>query len=143
MHFLSPSTKNKKNPARKNSLYFRKWNFVALILKKTFIFFKRKLFLYFLKWNPVRFSSGSKNKKTFRSEKISYALQKKWDLLILILKNFLYFRKQKSFYISGNRTFLYFGKCIFRTMHNIFRTRSIFRNLIYLELEAYLKPWYI
>ena len=36
----------------------------------------------------------------------------------------------KTFYISGNGTFFYFWKRVFRT-------------LAYLELEAYSKPWYI
>ena len=48
--------KIKKIYSEKDSLYFRKWNFLALILKKfrkrkprkNFIYFlKRKLFLYF------------------------------------------------------------------------------------------------
>ena len=33
----------------KNSLYFCKWNFLALISKKVSYFLKSKLFLYFLK----------------------------------------------------------------------------------------------
>ena len=36
--------KKKKIHSEKSSLYFRKWNFLALILKK---------FLYFRKWNPA------------------------------------------------------------------------------------------
>ena len=37
---------------------------------------------------------------------------------------------EKTYYISENRTFLCFGKVIFRT-------RSSFRTLIYLETETY------
>ena len=37
--------KNWKNPPPKNSLYFRKWNFLALILKKILIFSQKKTFL--------------------------------------------------------------------------------------------------
>ena len=39
---LGPSSKNKKNLPQENSLYFEKWNFLALVLKN---------FLYFGKWN--------------------------------------------------------------------------------------------
>ena len=48
----------------KKSLYFRKWNFLALILKKFLYFLKRKLFLYLQKWNPALFSPSSKNNKS-------------------------------------------------------------------------------
>ena len=74
------------------------------------------------------FSPTSKNRKFL--QKISHA-QGKWNFLILILKNFLYFLKRKLFsyfrkrktpkkflifqetelsHISGKETFLYFGK---------------------------------
>ena len=115
---FSPSSKNKKKSIpKKNSLYFRKWNFLALILTKFLYFLKRRLFLYI--------QNGA-------SEKNSYVFLKR--------NLFLYFRKRKprrrsfkykkTFYISGNGTFLYFEKGIFRT-------------LAYLELEAYSEPWYI
>ena len=61
--------------------------------------------LYFRKWIP--------------SKNLLYFLKRKL---------FLYFRNlEKIMYISGNGTFLYFGKGIFRT-------------LAYLELEAYFEP---
>ena len=44
-----PKKKIKKNPPRKNSLYFWKWNCLALMLKRYLYFLKRKLFLYFPK----------------------------------------------------------------------------------------------
>ena len=85
----------------------------------------------------------------------------------LLRESFLYFLKKASktagngnpekilileetelSYISGNGTFLYFRKCnflIFLERHiqnpSKFRTRSIFRTLTYLELEAYPEPW--
>ena len=86
----------RKNHPEKNSLYFQKSNFLALMLKKLlyflkrkfflyflkrkfFLYFlKRKLFLYFLKLNPSVFNPSMKNKRN--------SLQ----------KNFLYFRKQKT-----------------------------------------------
>ena len=76
-----PKKKIKKNPPRKNSLYFWKWNCLALMLKRYLYFLKRKLFLYFpkrklclyflkrklflifRKWNSVLFSSRTKNEK--------------------------------------------------------------------------------
>ena len=45
-------------------------------------------------------------------------------------KKFLIFQETELSYISGNGTFLYFGKDIFRTP-------------AYLELEAYSEPWHI
>ena len=69
-------------------------------------------------------------------------------------KESLYFRKWKPlqiFYISGNGTFSYFGKDMFRIviLRNflvfreryiqnpaIFRTRGIFRTLVYLKSET-------
>ena len=71
-YFLSPSSRNKKTPSKKSSyifLYFRKWNFLALILKN-FLYFLKKTFLinslYFRKQNFLVFQetsyiSGSKN----------------------------------------------------------------------------------
>ena len=42
--------KKKEKSPRKNPLYFRKWNFLALILKKNFLYFiKRNPFLIFSK----------------------------------------------------------------------------------------------
>ena len=117
-----PDPRNKKK-----SLYIRKWNFLALILKK----------------NP---GNGNPEKKSLLFQETE-TLKK---LLIFPEKepfsptegNFLHFRTRKSrknLYISGNRTFSYFGKGIFRTLaylepwhiHNydIFRTRGIFRTL--------------
>ena len=69
-------------------------------------------------------------------------------------KESLYFRKWeplKILYISGNGTFLYFGKSILRILKlrnflvfreryiqnpAIFRTRGIFRTLVYLKSET-------
>ena len=55
---LGPRSKNKKKiHPEKNSLHFRKWNFLALISKNFlyFVIFReteiRKSFLYFGKWN--------------------------------------------------------------------------------------------
>ena len=79
----------------KNSLYFGKWNFLALILKE---------FIYFQKWNPSLFSPSSKNKKIHPEKisessgngspvKTSYIFSKKAVLIF-----------QETFYISGNRS---------------------------------------
>ena len=58
---FDPSSKNEKNPPRKNSLYFRKWSFLAVILKH-FLYF-----LIFLEMEP--FSSSLKNKNKFTPKK--------------------------------------------------------------------------
>ena len=94
---LRPGSKNeKKIHPEKNSLYFRKWNFLALKLKEFLYFLKRNLFLYFREQNPALFRPRQKN------------------------KNFSYFLEIKLFkkilYISENGTLLYFGNGIFRTL---------------------------
>ena len=83
--FKPKPKKNKKINHEKNSLYFRKWNFLALIFKKFLYFFKRKLFLYFRKWNPALFTPSSKNKRNPPREGL-----------------FSYFRKRKP--RNGNST---------------------------------------
>ena len=45
-------------------------------------------------------------------------------------EKFLILQETELSYTSGNATFLYF-------------TKDIFRNLVYLELEAYSETWYI
>ena len=82
--------------------------FSSNIEKKFLHFLKRKLFLYFRKWNPALFSPRSKNKKK--------SAPRKWNFLILILKNSLHlgignpekilyiFSKENFSYISGNGT---------------------------------------
>ena len=80
-----PPPPKKKSPPEKNSLYFRKWIFLALILKKflyslkrkLFLYFlKRKLFLYFQKRNPALFRTSSKNKRNPPRENSLYF--RKW-----------------------------------------------------------------
>ena len=62
LHFPDRAKKkNKKNPFEKNSLYFRKWNFLALILKK----------LLYFRPQPSKFFP----KKT-RSEKVIFSQKK-------------------------------------------------------------------
>ena len=116
-HFPAQAQKKKKINPEKNSLYIRKWNFLALIIKK-FLYFlkiklfsyfhKRKLFLYFWKWNPALFSPGSKNKKIHPRENFLYFRKGKPR------KNYLHFLKRKLLLCFGKREprkiFLYFRK---------------------------------
>ena len=73
----SQPKKPPKNHLQKYSLYFWKWNFPALTLKKFLYFLKRKLFLYFLKrklflyfqkWTPRLFIPSSKNERNLARE---------------------------------------------------------------------------
>ena len=60
-------------------------------------------------------------------------------LYFLKRKLFLYFRnREKALYISGNKTFLHFGERYIQNT-SMFRTRSIFKTIAYVELEAYLE----
>ena len=77
--------KNKKIQPEKNSLYFRKWNFLPLISKKNLIFSQKEAFLIFREM-----------KKFF---------------IALILKRFLYFLKRNIFlHFLKRKLFLYFRK---------------------------------
>ena len=97
----------------KNSLYFRKWNFLALILKNLLHFFifqeketRKKISYISGNGNPKRvpyisrdgtlhFSAqASKLEKKISSEK-SFYIFGKWNLLVLTLRIFLHFRKRK------------------------------------------------
>ena len=107
-----------------------------------------KKFLKFSYISGSNFSSLEKKKKKIYSKKTSYTSgngSSKKISYIFFTKRFSIFpetetpRKKiifqeteslKTFYISGNGTFFYFWKRVFRT-------------LAYLELEAYSKPWYI
>ena len=107
--------KIKKIYPEKDSLYFRKWNFLALILKKFrkrkprkfFLYFlKRKLFLYFWKWKPWKnppYISGSETFLYFRKHKLlkSYIFVNGTFRAGKIKKA----HSEKMPYISGNRTF--------------------------------------
>ena len=90
-NFLRLNPKIQKINPEKKSLYFRKWNFLGLILKR---------FLYFRKWNPALSGLGPENV----------------SLKDLVWKSFLYFLKKasnfqdmetpkKTPYISRNGTF--------------------------------------
>ena len=97
-HFQVQARKIKKIHPEKNSLYFQKWNFLALLLKKFLHFLKRKLFLYSQKWNPALFSPSSKNKKIY---------PKKTSYIFLKRKLFLCFRK-----LRPRRNSLYLRKLL-------------------------------
>ena len=83
---------------------------------------QRENFLYFKNRKP------RKNFLYILKRKLFLYLRK-WKLR----KNFLYFRKRKP-----RKNALYFRK-----MNLLYRGIGIFRTLVYLELEAYSKPWYI
>ena len=121
-----PSSKKTKNiHPEKNFLYFRKRNFLVLILKKFFCFLKRNLLLHFLKrklflcfWkrNPVTFITSPKNKRILPQENLLYFRKRKlWNAnfekisYIFYKKAFLMFRE--------NKTFLYF--IIFQEMETL------------------------
>ena len=88
LHFPAQAQNTKKIHSPKNFLYFRKYNFLTLILKK---------FLYLQKWNPVFSGLNLQNislkkllisfPRKIHSEKISYI-----------------FSKESFSYISGNGT---------------------------------------
>ena len=109
---FGPSSKKKIHP-EKNSLYFRKLNFLALILKKL-----------------QETETPKKSLIFFQKESCSYILGNGNPEKILIFQEtetFLYFRK---------RNFLIFQESYIQNP-SIIRTRSIFRTLAYSEPEGY------
>ena len=64
-------------------------------------------------------------------------LCKKMGLSDSNIKEFLIFQETEIFLYFRKQNFLIFWEMHIQN-HSIFRTRSIFINLIYLELEAYL-----
>ena len=112
MHFLSPSPKSKKIYREKKSLYFRKWKFLALILKKVLIFPEMKP--YSFRSQPSKFFA----KKNFLHFFVKKPALKRF--FIYFLKKPLVFSKRKprkkiltfqetripkkASYISGNGT---------------------------------------
>ena len=100
-HFQSPSYV---------FLYFRKRNFLALILKDFlyFLIFREtktpKFFFIFQDSQTLSPSSQKKKKKKKKKKKIpSIYIFKKLNFLAVILRNYLYFLKRKPLHISGNR----------------------------------------
>ena len=111
-HFSSQARKNKTIHPEKNFLYFKKWNFLAIILKKYYIFSKER-FSYICRNGPLYFSSQAQKIRKIWSQEISHTPGKR-SFPALILKHFLYFRKQKPqknfFYFLKRMLFLYFRK---------------------------------
>ena len=85
--------KNKKRPPQKNSLYFRKWNVLALISKEI---------LHFWKWNHALFRPSSKNKNNPPRENfLSFRKRKPLEFSYFLKKICSYI--SETFYILGNR----------------------------------------
>ena len=94
VHFLGPSSKNKKIQLEKNSLYFGKWNFLALILKNFLIFL---IFWEMETPKKISYISGNENpKKRLIFRKWNFSAQS-WKTKKPI--------PEKDPYISGNGTF--------------------------------------
>ena len=113
--FQPKPEKNLKSPLRKKFLIFQKMELSNSKIKKFLLISQKKSFSYiFSKKSPPHFQASAPKS----SQKISYIFSNKplifWETEI----------PKKNPYISGNGIFLYFSK----------RT---FRNLAYLELEAY------
>ena len=120
-HFPAQTHKTwKKTHSEKFFLYFRKWNFLALIFKKSLYSLQRKLFLFFWKWNSALFTPSFKNKRNPPQKteaKLSYILENgtciAWNFIIFSLKKKLYliffirvfFTRiiRRNFYVVSNK----------------------------------------
>ena len=104
-HFPAQAQKSKIYLFPKNSLYFRKWNFLALILKNFLYFLERKLFLYFLKIDfpyiflneTLHFSHQAQEIKEIHPRRMFYTSGNGNPEKIYYI-----FPKEQLSYISGN-----------------------------------------
>ena len=144
LHFSAQDPKTKKNPPLKKFLIFPKMELSSSNINKILAFPQKKAFLIFPEIEPCTFQPKLENKKNPPGEHFLYfRKQKPRQIFLDILKRklFLYFRKRKprNFFLhSRKRNFL--EKVYSETRHiqnpGEFRTRSIFRTLVYLEPEA-------
>ena len=84
--------KSKKIHPEKNSLYLRKWNFLAVTLKKSYI--SGNEILHFL-------AQGKKKRIHPEIDSLHF---RKWNFLALIIKESYVFSKESFSYISRNGT---------------------------------------
>ena len=63
---------NPKKPTQKNSLYFRKWNFLVLVLKKIPHIFSKENLYYISENGTLQFSGQALKIKELHSRKIYY-----------------------------------------------------------------------
>ena len=105
LEFEAPTQKIKKIDPEKNSLHFEKWNFLALILKISYIF------LYFRKWKPRKkcliFQETETLKKLLIFREIELFSKSSKKFLIVqekeALKKFIIFYQKKDFLIFQKR----------------------------------------
>ena len=101
LEFEAPTQKIKKIDPEKNSLHFEKWNFLALILKISYIF------LYIRKWKPRKkcliFQETETLKKLLIFREIELFSKSSKKFLIVqekeALKKFIIFYQKKDFLI--------------------------------------------
>ena len=101
-HF-EPKPKNKnKIHLEKNSLYFGKWNFLALVLTNSYIFLKES-FCYISGNGALHFPSQTQKTKTTHPKKFLTLAEMELSSSIIKKKSYI-FSKESSSYISRNGT---------------------------------------
>ena len=97
---IPPSLPQKKKiHPEKNSLFFRRWNFLSLTLKTCSYFLKRKLFLYFLKWKlneTLHFSPKAQKIKKIHLRKFLLLQEMKTLEMLSPKKAFLLFQERET-----------------------------------------------
>ena len=117
---VGPSSRKKKIHSQKSFLYFGKWNFLALILRK------RKPWIKYLVFQETFYISANNfsSSKNIHLKKILYILgngNSKKTSYIFSKKLFFFFRKWRSQVNS-----LYFRKQKFLVFHEVtFRARKV------------------
>ena len=119
----------------KISLYFRKWNFLALTLKRFQETETSKIIFTFQETETLKKLPIFQEMEPFSPSPENFLYFRKPP------KNFLYFyisETSKKFFIFQETKLLIFREKYIQNP-SIFRTRSIFRTLTYSEPEAYLE----
>ena len=123
--------KNKKSTSLKNSLYFSKWNFLALIIKN---FKERKPRKKFLIFREIELLSSNIKKFQETETLKNLLLFREMEPFSPPRENFLYFRKQKP----GKNLFKKSFSCISDTSKIFFKFQEM--ELFYISGKVYSEP---
>ena len=99
---------------KKNSLYFRKWNFLALILKNPYILSKES-FSYISENGTLKFSAQALKIKELHPGKIYYTSRNK--------------DPEKNYYVSGGNVY-----CLKKILYLIFFIRIFFIRIFFIRI---------
>ena len=140
-----------KNPTKKNSLYFRKWNFLALILKKILIFSQKKAFLIISQKKVFPVSRNGTLQFSVQACKIRKSAQRKIvytsgnknrEKNLIFLTIFLYLRKW-NFWVKSLRFFWYFRRELAKTETSLYFLKKKFYLIFFIRIFFIRRNFYV